>query len=545
MKLRLQCADMLPASTKPGLDNFHGKGAFGTAMEEVMAASASGLPLRAETPNALLRKQAQIGSYPGTGESEQAIDDSSGDTHVAHEVLAQQIQAGAKSVHLTQPAGPSGLTNGQGSQNPDPKAYSLNVSPLLDQPPPERMREDPIHQASHRQSPVVQELHAKSHDIALMKGSSSRAIHKAETMRSALTHPFDAQAAGVPAVVSQPIDGVNGIMGVMPMLRLQPAGPRSQSDGPQPLQSSATALGGQVRGQRAMALRHGDLRGTPLAAPAQLTAAQLPKTAVGLGGKVSESVPADIKPVNLTKQHPSSPSIGKAHTDGVVAPNQAFRPQAAQAAVSDDANAQQTDARALNAEKKIETAEVVSDVKNSGAGYPAPMPPTAQHPTLPNVAPTMIHVAEKSMAMHRPETSATQVLQKMDFAGPSGPVQLRMDARRLDVGVSSGALGWVEVRATTGASGRVDATVHVQNDASAQVLSNQSREISDYAREHSVQLGEVSVGVGTGDNAQSQSRSTDTPAGNETRVRRSERPLADAEQTHYAAEAVSLISVRA
>jgi hypothetical protein len=104
-------------------------------------------------------------------------------------------------------------------------------------------------------------------------------------------------------------------------------------------------------------------------------------------------------------------------------------------------------------------------------------------------------------------------------------------------------LGWVEVRATTGASGRVDATVHVQNDASAQVLSNESKEISDYAREHSVQLGEVSVGVGTGDNAQS--RSTNTPAGIESRVRRSERPLADAERADYAGEAVSLISVRA
>ena len=32
---------------------------------------------------------------------------------------------------------------------------------------------------------MVQELHAKSHDIALMKGSSSRAIHKAETMGNA------------------------------------------------------------------------------------------------------------------------------------------------------------------------------------------------------------------------------------------------------------------------------------------------------------------------------------------------------------------------
>jgi hypothetical protein len=540
MKLRLQCADMLSASTKPGLDDFHRKGTFGTAMEEVMAASASGLPSRAETPNALLRKQAPIGAYAGPAESEEVIDDSSGGTHGAQEALAPKIQAGDKFAHLPQSAEQSDLTSTQRGQNPDSKAYSLKVSSLLEQLPPERMREGPIHQAPHMQSPVVQELHAKSHDIASMDGSSSRAIHKAEAMRNAPAHPVDGQTGGVPPVVLQPI---HGVMGVMPMLTLQTAGPGVQSDGSQHLQSSSTALGGQLRVQTAKALSRGDLRGTPPAAPP--TAAQLPKTAVGVGGKVSESVPADINAMNLTKQRPSSPSIGKAHTDGAVPANQALRPQAAHAAVSDDATTQQTDARALNAEKKIETSEVKSDGKTSVAGYPAPMPPLVQHPTLQNVAPAVIHAAEKSMAMHRPETSATQVLQKMDFAGPSAPVQLRMDARRLDVGVSSGALGWVEVRATTAASGRVDATVHVQNDASAQVLSNQSREISDYAREHSVQLGEVSVGVGTGDNAQGRSRSTDTPDGNETRFRRPERPLADAEQTHYAAEAVSLISVRA
>jgi hypothetical protein len=122
---------------------------------------------------------------------------------------------------------------------------------------------------------------------------------------------------------------------------------------------------------------------------------------------------------------------------------------------------------------------------------------------------------------------------------------LRADARRLDVGISSGTLGWVEVKATTSPSGRVDATLHVQNDASAQVLTSQSREISDYAREHSVQLGQVSVGVGTGDSARGQSHSTDTRSGNGSRVRGTAvRPLADTE-THHPADAVSLISVRA
>ena len=535
MKLRLQYADMLPASTKLGPDDSHGKGAFGTAMEELMAASGSALPLRVETPNAFLRKQAQIGLYSGTAESERTIDDSSGATHVAQEVLAQKSPTGAKFARLPQATEQSEPTSGRGSQNSGSKAYSLP-----EQPHPERMREDPTSQASHTQSRVLRELHAKSHDIALLKGSSSHAIHKAETMRNAPTHPVDGQATGVPPVVSQPIDAM------MPMLRLQPAEPGSQSDGLQPLQSSSRVVGGQVRVQTAMALSHGDLRGTPLEAPAPLTTAQIPKTAAGPGDKVSESIPAATSPANLTKQHTALPSIGKTHTDGAVAANQAFRPQAAHVAAGVETNAQQTVTQALkDAGKKIETAEVSSDVKASGAGYPASIPPLVQHPTLPNVAPTVIHAGQKSMAMHPTETSVTQVLQKMDLAGPSGPVQLRMNARRLDVGVSSGALGWVEVRATTAASGRVDATVHVQNDASAQVLSNQSKEISDYAREHSVQLGEVSVGVSTGDRARSQSGSTSTPDGNETRVRRSERSRADAERADYAGEAVSLISVRA
>ena len=129
MKLRLRYADMLPVPTKPGPDDVHGKGAFVTAMEEVMAASGSALPLRVETPNALVHKQAQIGLYPGTAESEQAIED------------AHEIQAGAQFAHLSQPAERSELTSGQGSQNPDSKLYKLP-----EQPPPERMREDPMSQ---------------------------------------------------------------------------------------------------------------------------------------------------------------------------------------------------------------------------------------------------------------------------------------------------------------------------------------------------------------------------------------------------------------
>lgn len=183
-----------------------------------------------------------------------------------------------------------------------------------------------------------------------------------------------------------------------------------------------------------------------------------------------------------------------------------------------------------------------SEVKAAFPGSTAPIPPPVQHPASPNTG------AEKTLAAQRPDASAAQVLQRMDLAGSSGVVQLRADARHLDVGASSGALGWVEVRATTGASGRVDATLRVQNDASAHALSNQSKEISDYAREHSVRLGQVSVGVGTGDSAQGKSRSTYGREGNETPGRRmvaAAQPLADTEQMHHAADAVSLISVRA
>src|ERR1700722_5737078 len=129
MKLRLQYADMLPASTKLGPDDSHGKGAFGTAMEGLMAAPGSALPLRVETPNAFLRKQAQIGLYLGTAESERTIDDSSGATHVAQEVLAQKSPTGAKFARLPQPTEQSEPTSGRGSQNSGSKAYSLPEQP--------------------------------------------------------------------------------------------------------------------------------------------------------------------------------------------------------------------------------------------------------------------------------------------------------------------------------------------------------------------------------------------------------------------------------
>ncbi|HEY3989099.1 MAG TPA: hypothetical protein VGM02_07365 [Acidobacteriaceae bacterium] len=205
------------------------------------------------------------------------------------------------------------------------------------------------------------------------------------------------------------------------------------------------------------------------------------------------------------------------------------------------------DSQALKPNEVKSGTEVKDEIKANIPEHPVPLTTAVQHQPAPNVPLAAVFGTEKAAATHRPESSATQVLQRMDMAVPSGVVQLRADARRLDVGVSSSALGWVEVRATSGPSGRVDATLQVSNDVSAHVLASQSREISDYAREHSVQLGQLSVGVGSGDTARGDSRPAPDGArhGDQPESKASGRPLANQEQTYRAADTVSLISVRA
>jgi hypothetical protein len=133
----------------------------------------------------------------------------------------------------------------------------------------------------------------------------------------------------------------------------------------------------------------------------------------------------------------------------------------------------------------------------------------------------------------------------MDTAAPSGAVQLRADARHLDVGVSSGVLGWVEVRATASSSGRVDAALHVQTNSSAHLLTAQSKEMASYAREHSVDLGQISVGVGTGDSARGHSRSMQAPHSEDRAPVKRALKTAVSNEPHHPAEKVSFISIRA
>lgn len=147
---------------------------------------------------------------------------------------------------------------------------------------------------------------------------------------------------------------------------------------------------------------------------------------------------------------------------------------------------------------------------------------------------------------HRIETGATHVLQRMDSAVPSGVVQLRADTRHLNVGVASSSLGWVEVRATAGPSGTVDATLHAETTASAHVLAAQSKEMTEYARDHSVQLGQLSVGVETGDAARDGTHSAPESANNEklAPMNKDRNRLANREPG-LPHEEISLISVRA
>lgn len=149
---------------------------------------------------------------------------------------------------------------------------------------------------------------------------------------------------------------------------------------------------------------------------------------------------------------------------------------------------------------------------------------------------------------HSFQAGALQVLQRMDASASSAPVRLHADARQLHVGVTSAALGWVEVRATSGPDGRVDAALHVQSDASAHMLEAHSKEISNFAHEHSVALGQVSVGVGTGGNSERRDSSAAySGMREETRSQGQKpgRPLRSAKREYHAIDRVTLISVQA
>lgn len=209
----------------------------------------------------------------------------------------------------------------------------------------------------------------------------------------------------------------------------------------------------------------------------------------------------------------------------------------------------QVDDHASQEARKTSSAEMKPVLSTESSIHPAldlssaPRPPSANTPD-PSPA---IHKPEALTETHRAPANAAQVLQRMDTAAPPGAVQLRVDARHLDIGVSSGVLGWVEVRATASSSGRVDAALHVQTNSSAHMLTAQSKEIATYAREHSVELGQLSVGVGTGDSARGNSRSSMHDGAGKDDIALVRKPMKSpaSNEPQQPLEKVSFISVRA
>jgi hypothetical protein len=147
--------------------------------------------------------------------------------------------------------------------------------------------------------------------------------------------------------------------------------------------------------------------------------------------------------------------------------------------------------------------------------------------------------------IHPVQERATEVLQRMDAALPPESTQLHAEARRLEVGVAAGDLGWVEVHATSGADGRVDATLHVQNAASAQIVATHSPQITSFAQEHSIHLGQLSVGVGTGNSERRRDSPPKQAHQGKSHMVEVVHPAASARHDYYATDNVTLISLRA
>jgi hypothetical protein len=546
MKMRLQIASVLPAPAKLEPGGSNGKGMFGATFQEMMGTSGSGAGLGV-MGQAWSGRQEQMGALFTKLRTGKATDESADEAGLASEAaqtgtvfrgtpkLTDQSEAiGGRIVPQSgtegapfakEPATEPALRDPTVGQPIVPNRTPPRVTPAQNEP-----------QAASTTTGAVSPLSASSED------ASQHATNKAEAMHDG-THAAADQALSVMPVVPQPIDFV------VPVTALQPGEPQ-----PAPSKSAPNAISSGVHGQAAlrraptqpMISDQAELSGKSFAGLGSQMRAQAANTLAGEGREAPHRTPS-TKTDGSTG--PQAASLTEKNISATAVASETPAPQSKAAhplAESIEATSSQMDVRALKDAPGKPGTEGKSEVSLNVPVHAAPGSPAVEHQP-PNLAPTILHEAAKTIATHRPDTSVVQVLQRMDGATSSGVVQLRADARRLEVGVSSGSLGWVEVKATTGPAGRVDATLQAQNDASAHVLAGQSSEISSYAREHSVQLGQVSVGVGTGDSAKGESRSTDNGArnGNAAPVKEAVGPPANAEQAYYAEDAASLISIRA
>jgi hypothetical protein len=550
MKMRLQIASVLPAPVKLEPAGSNGTGMFGATFQEMMGTSGStgaGLGVMGQ---AWSGRQEQMGALFTKLRAGRATEESADEAGLASEA-AQTGRVFRGTPKLTdQSEAIGGRIVPQTGTEGAPRAKEPATEPALRDP---TLGQPIVPKTSVRTPPSVTPVQNEPRPVQTTPGAglplsassedaSQHPTHKAAAMHDG-THAATDQALSVMPVVPQPIDFL------VPVTAWQPGGLQ-----PAPTKPAPNAISSGVHGQAAlrraptqpMISDQAELSGKSFAGLGSQMRAQAANTLAGEGREALHRTPS-TKTDGSTG--PQAASLTERNISANAVASEIPAPQSKAAhplAESIEATSPQMDARALKDAPGKPGTEVKSEVSLNVPVHAAPGSPAVEHQP-PNLAPTILHEAAKTIATHRPETSVAQVLQRMDGATSSGVVQLRADARRLEVGVSSGSLGWVEVKATTGPAGRVDATLHAQNDASAHVLAGQSSEISSYAREHSVQLGQVSVGVGTGDSAQGESRSTENCVrnGNAAPVKETVRPPANAEQAYYAGDTVSLISIRA
>jgi hypothetical protein len=550
MKMRLQIASVLPAPAKLEPDGSNGKGIFGATFQEMMETSGSAGAGLGVMGQAWSGRQEQMGALLPKLRAGKTTDESADEAGLASEAAQTGTvfrgtpkltdQSEAIGGRIVPQAGREGAPFAK-----EPATEPAVRDPAVGQPivPNSSVRTPPrVTPAQNEPQAAPTTTGAVSPLSASSKDASQHATHKAEATHDG-THAAADQALSVMPVIPQPTDFI------VPVTALQPGEPQ-----PAPSKPAPNAISSGVHGQAAlrraptqpMISDQAELSGKSFAGLGSQMRAQAANTLAGEGRKAPHRTPS-TKTDGSTG--PRAASLTEKNISATAVTSETPAPQSKAAhplAESIEATSSQIDLRAVKDAPGKPGTEVKSELSLNVPVHAAPGSPAVEHQP-PNLAPTILHETAKAIATHRPETSVAQVLQRMDGATSSGVVQLRADARRLEVGVSSGSLGWVEVKATTGPAGRVDATLQAQNDASAHVLADQSSEIFSYAREHSVQLGQLSVGVGTGDSAQGESRSTDNGAryGNATPVKEVVGPPANAEQAYYAEDAVSLISIRA
>jgi hypothetical protein len=553
MKLHLQPANMLPIAANIATTEANGKGAFGTTMQETMAMLPPGKSFQEVIPQRLARMQSPTGKDSEHNNAGEAVNDSTGQIGKLY-VAAEN----ARQIRLSHDAvSPGKVMNG--SELPASNSLPPTKEPAVSEKIPEHIVQGPIFEGLPVQSPIVQQIPhvisehrarrpqpslvgAMSQLARASKDAPSQARHRAEgAADEGNGPPTHGQSSEVPAASL--------------FVSLAVPVPIPLSDGSQ---SSVSTFSG--KGQDSEVDTQGASRRAPVppmiaapdeshagppVAPASPTQASRRGTIAVDGDKFPEPVGPDRNTAgSANTSHLLPKPTGKIDAGAVRPANQDLHPQAPPMAGM-VTNAKQIDTHAQKESgKRIET-ERQSEATVNLPRHTNQVSTTTHHQAAPNAA--VPQGAQKTTDAHRPQATAAQVLQRMDAAGPSGAVQLRADARRLDVGVASGALGWVEVRATTTASGRIDATLQVQSDSSAHALMSQSTEIADYARDHSVSLGELSVGVGTGDGARDESKSehSDRRNGPAATDREPMHLPAKDEHSHRPAETVSFISVRA